>query len=298
MLQFPLYGVCPFGRPRSLSASDLSKNVLHSRDVDVNLLFDHVHEMKIAPPRLTSDITYCRDNGKATILGEGRYGIVYKAMHGENYVAVKCTERQDKAEHEKIMFNLIGSRSDYLLRLTAYVSKHCDPYNRPTSIIVAPAYLRGDLGTFLAEKRRTDGGISTELALKLIASLSCGIYQLHRPSEGIEDPLPCIAHRDLKPANVLISDNMESVICDFNSAVPLVRELPHKCECFNRSTGDSVLPHRPFEPYALIDPEQHAHPACQNRKILQQIDKVRDKCFDQSKNLYVTENYKYTIYSL
>jgi len=56
------------------------------------------------------------ENGKAAVLGEGRYGIVYKAIYGENYVAVKCTARQDKAEHEKIMFELIGSRSDYLLR--------------------------------------------------------------------------------------------------------------------------------------------------------------------------------------
>ena len=83
------------------------------------------------------------------ILGEGRYGFVYKAMYEENCVAVKCIERDDKAEHERMLFDLIGSRSDHLLRLTAYVSKHCDPNDRPTSIIVIPAYLQGDIGKYL-----------------------------------------------------------------------------------------------------------------------------------------------------
>ena len=59
--------------------------------------------------------------------------------------------REEKAEHEKIMFDLIGSRSDHLLRLTAYISKHCDPFNSPTSVILIPAYLHGDIGTYLKE---------------------------------------------------------------------------------------------------------------------------------------------------
>lgn len=49
------------------------------------------------------------------------------------------------------MFDLIGSRSDHLLRLTAYISKHCDPFNSPTSVILIPAYLHGDIGTYLKE---------------------------------------------------------------------------------------------------------------------------------------------------
>lgn len=33
------------------------------------------------------------------------------------------------------------------------------------------------------------------LAVQLITTLACGIYELHRASEGIENPLPRIAHR-------------------------------------------------------------------------------------------------------
>ena len=44
---------------------------------------------------------------------------------------------------------------------------------------------------------------------------------------------------DLKPSNVLISDQGEAVICDFNSSIPLIQELPHQCDCFNRKADDS-----------------------------------------------------------
>lgn len=141
------------GRACSVNASD--GHVVSSRDVESVYQMKSFHEIKIAPHKLTSDITYCTEEGKPVILGEGRYGFVYKAMYEENCVAVKCIEREDKAEHEKIMFDLIGSRSDNLLRLTAYVSKHCDPHNRPTSIILIPAYLQGDIGSFLKHLQQT-----------------------------------------------------------------------------------------------------------------------------------------------
>lgn len=131
------------------------------------------------------------------------------------------------------------------------------------------------------------GNVSKDLALHLIRTLACGLYELHRASEGIDNPLPRIAHRDLKPANVLISDKHEAIICDFNSAIPLIRELPHQCECFNRQKEASDRPigtvHRPFEPQLLLQSFQHDRPGCSNRKILEKIEEVRERCFHESK---------------
>ena len=72
------------------------------------------------------EISYCYEENteKAVDLGGGRYGRVYKAKYQEQFVAVKCIQHEHKAEHEKIMFDLIGSRSDHLLRLLAYVAKY------------------------------------------------------------------------------------------------------------------------------------------------------------------------------
>jgi len=238
------------------------------------------HEIKLAHPKLTSDIQYCYKNKKPMVLGEGRYGFVYKANYEEQCIAVKCINREEKAEHEKIMFDLIGSRSDNLLRLTAYVSKHCDPHDRPTSVLLLPAYLQGDIGSFLKRKYDTEGGISEELAIQLMRTLACGLYELHRASEGIDNPMPRIAHRDLKPANVLISDRFEAVICDFNSSIPLIRELPHQCDCFSKP-DDRNGPCRPFEPLSLLKLESHDRPGCPNRKILQKLDDVRERVFYQ-----------------
>jgi serine/threonine protein kinase len=118
--------------------------------------------------------------------------------------------------------------------------------------------------------------------IKLMRTLACGLYELHRASEGIDNPMPRIAHRDLKPANVLISDRFEAVICDFNSSIPLIRELPHQCDCFSKP-DDRNGPCRPFEPLSLLKLESHDRPGCPNRKILQKLDDVRERVFYQSK---------------
>ena len=78
---------------------------------------------------------------------------------------------------------------------------------------------------------------------------------------------------------MLISDKNEAIICDFNSAIPLIRELPHQCECFKAGQGSQ----RPFEQQFLLEAGHHDRPGCPNRKILQKIDEVREKCFEQSK---------------
>jgi len=252
------------------------------------MLENGVRSIKITSRKLCGDITYCKDeNDNPCILGQGRYGFVYKAMYEEQCVAVKCIDREEKAEHEKIMFELIGARSDYLLRMTAYVSKHLDPLNRPTSMIVIPAYLNGDVGTYLKSKSTQDekAGLSIHEAFKLLKSLSCGLYELHRSSEGIEHPKPRMVHRDLKPSNVLISDQGEAVICDFNSSIPLIQELPHQCDCFNRKADDSSKrrekqQERPFEQNLLLEAQQHDEFNCANRKILQKLEDVREKCFE------------------
>ena len=70
-------------------------------------------------------------------------------------------------------------------------------YFRPTSMIVIPAYLNGDVGTYLKSKSTQDekAGLSIHEAFKLLKSLSCGLYELHRSSEGIEHPKPRMVHR-------------------------------------------------------------------------------------------------------
>jgi len=236
--------------------------------------------IKITPRKLCGDIMYCTDaQRKPVVLGEGRYGYVYKAMYEEQCVAVKCIEKQEKAEHEKIMFELIGARSDYLLRMTAYIAKHLDPNGRPSSIIVMPVYPYGDIGSYLKRK----SPITKVEVFNLLRSLSCGLYELHRSSEGIEHPKPRMVHRDLKPSNVLVSTQGESVICDFNSAIPLIRELPHQCDCFdlNNDKSGKRFHERPFEPHTFLESSHHDESRCQNRKILEKLENVREKCFEQ-----------------
>ena len=64
----------------------------------------------------------------------------------------------------------------------------------PTSIIVVPAYLNGDVGNYLKHK----GKLTISEVSVLLESLSCGLYELHRSSEGIENPKPRMVHRLVK----------------------------------------------------------------------------------------------------
>ena len=184
-----------------------------STSEDDSLLPNQVQTIPIKRRNICHEITYCTEpnSTKPVDLGGGRYGRVYKvrplaplvrtvtlfnynvfqAKYQEQFVAVKCIQREARAEHEKIMFDLIGSRSEYVIRLVAYISKYQDPLCRPVSIIVIPVYLNGDLSNYLRHRDK----LTVKEAFALIKSLSCGLYELHRPSEGIENPKPKVVHR-------------------------------------------------------------------------------------------------------
>ena len=57
-----------------------------------------------------------------------------------------------------------------------------------------------------------------------------------------------------------------------------------KCDCFDLRQNDKSgrkIHERPFEPHAFLESSHHDASRCQNRKILEKLENVREKCFEQ-----------------
>lgn len=82
--------------------------------------------------------------------------------------------------------------------------------------IVLPFYKNGSLDTYLTRKSKLNDFISERQVLALFLGICEGVRAIHEIG---------YSHRDLKTGNVCLSDQMEPVIIDFNSAAPARVEI-------------------------------------------------------------------------
>ncbi|KAJ0726922.1 putative protein kinase RLK-Pelle-LRR-I-2 family [Helianthus annuus] len=140
-----------------------------------------------------------------TILGQGSFGPVYKAvMPAGEIVAVKALasdskqgEKEFQTEvsllgrlHHRNLVNLVGYCVDKRQRMLIY------------------EYMRsGSLASFLYNEEKTT--LNWEERLQIALDISHGIEYLH------DGAVPPVIHRDLKSANILLDHLMRAKVADF-----------------------------------------------------------------------------------
>lgn len=139
-------------------------------------------------------------------VGEGTYGVVYKAQdpHGEIY-ALKTIRLE--AEDEGIPSTAIREIS--LLKELQHpnIVKLCDVIHTERKLTLVFEFLDQDLKKLLDT---CDGGLQPEPCKSFLYQLLCGIAYCHQHR---------VLHRDLKPQNLLISKDEKSLkLADFGLA--------------------------------------------------------------------------------
>ena len=139
------------------------------------------------------------------VVGEGAYGIVYKCKNKETgkYVAIKKFKEVDDELVKKTM-----KRELKMLQRLHHpnVVEFQDAFRRKGNLFLVFEFVEKNLLELLQEH---PNGLEPNLIRHLIYQLCKSIKYLHEQN---------IIHRDIKPENLLITDKMESKLCDFGFA--------------------------------------------------------------------------------
>ena len=148
------------------------------------------------------------------VVGEGAYGIVYKCKNKETgkYVAIK----KFKEVGDDLVKKTMKRELKMLQRLHhPNVVEFQDAFRRKGNLFLVFEFVDKNLLELLQEH---PNGLDPNLIRHLIYQLCKSIKYLHEQN---------IIHRDIKPENLLITDKMESKLCDFGFA-RLVSETNEK----------------------------------------------------------------------
>ncbi|XP_075749842.1 activin A receptor type 2 punt isoform X3 [Rhipicephalus microplus] len=150
------------------------------------------------------------------VKAQGRFGAVWKARWGLQFVAVKIFPPQDKTSWmvEKDIFKMPQMKHENLLAFLGS-TKHGD-LNHTEYWLVTEYHERGSLSDHLKAHLVSWGEV-----LKISEGIALGLSHMHgeRPANKLEGYKPPLAHRDFKSKNVLLKADMTACIADFGLAL-------------------------------------------------------------------------------
>lgn len=185
-------------------------------------------------------------------LGNGMYGVVYRALHTEKgtTVAIKCSPNLDG---EKCMSMEMRREFAAFERLDSpghpNVLRSEDRFMRLNygySFIVMPYFPDGDLYNYFTKLGDMPKEARDKLIVNWTGQLVSALNYMHT-HRGV-------CHRDIKPMNILVNTSTgEVVICDFG----LARRIPFERKKMVHFSPDGVftVPYRPIE--FLLDEDKH-----------------------------------------
>ncbi|XP_055625801.1 bone morphogenetic protein receptor type-2 [Toxorhynchites rutilus septentrionalis] len=159
---------------------------------------------------------YNVDNLKlVAMIGQGRYGTVWKGVVNEQHVAVKIFTAQHRQYflNEKDIYTIPLMESPSLLTYFG-----CDERrtmdDRIEYLIVLSLAPLGCLQDWL-----TDNRMHFNIFCKMAKSIASGVAHLHTEIRKGDLIKPCVCHRDLNSRNILVKADLSCCICDLGFAL-------------------------------------------------------------------------------
>ncbi|XP_055841131.1 bone morphogenetic protein receptor type-2 [Episyrphus balteatus] len=174
-------------------------------------------EAPLAPsgPGYSSNLHNVDNLKVCSLIGQGKYGTVWKGMINEKAVAVKIFPAQHKQcfINEKNIYSLPLMDSPSLL---SYIG--CDERRNMEDqieyfLVLSLAPL-GCLQDWLIANTMSFGTFC-----KMAKTITRGLSHLHTELQRGDDLKPCIAHRDLNTRNILVNADLSCSIADFGFAL-------------------------------------------------------------------------------
>ena len=169
------------------------------------------------------------------LIGNGRYGAVWKAQLDDQTVAVKIFP----SNHKQYFINELDIYQLPLMEhpsiLQFYGAEERKSINNPLSskcYLVLSYASNGCLQDFL--KYNT---IDWSTMCKMIQSIASGLAHLHSELRVGDRVKPCISHRDLSSRNILVKEDLSCALCDFGFSIKI-----SGLKCNGLSSIEQTLP--------------------------------------------------------
>lgn len=166
-------------------------------------------------PKYSSDLLNVDNLKLCSMIGQGKYGTVWKGMINEQTVAVKLfpAQHKDFFLNEKDIYCLPMMDSPYFLEYFGCDERRTLEDNIEYLLVLSLAPF-GCLQDWLTEHTAT-----FEVYIKLARSVAGGISHLHTSINAGNLFKPCIAHRDFNSRNILVKSDLSCCISDFGFAL-------------------------------------------------------------------------------
>nr|XP_018902024.1 PREDICTED: activin receptor type-2A [Bemisia tabaci] len=152
-----------------------------------------------------------------SVIGQGRYGCVWKAMVDTQEVAVKIFQSRNKQffYNERDIYTLPFMDEPFLLRYFGaderIVGDNCVEY-----MLIFEHCSNGCLQDYLHCNT-----LDWSTFCRMVSSMARGLAYLHNDIHKNGKEKPCVCHRDFNSRNILVRSDLECRICDFGLAVKI-----------------------------------------------------------------------------
>ncbi|KAL3634280.1 hypothetical protein CASFOL_021334 [Castilleja foliolosa] len=147
---------------------------------------------------------------KATEIGEGVFGTVYKASFGEQNLAIKklvtTNTLQYQEEFDREVRILEKAKHPNLIKLKGYY------WTPQLQLLVSDFAVNGSLQAKLHELSPSSKPLTWPERFKIVLGTAKGLSHLHHSFR------PPIIHYNVKPSNILLDENLNPKISDFGLA--------------------------------------------------------------------------------
>ncbi|CAK6982637.1 LOW QUALITY PROTEIN: bone morphogenetic protein receptor type-2-like [Scomber scombrus] len=155
------------------------------------------------------------------LIGDGRYGNVFRGCLGERCVAVKVfgsAHRQNYVTERSAYFLL--QHHDHIARFLSATERTASD-GRPEFLILMEYYPHGCLSRYLSLHT-----VDWSTCCRMTHGVTRGLAFLHTELYRADQYKPAVAHRDVTSSNVLVRADLSCVLSDFGLSMRLTGSTP------------------------------------------------------------------------
>lgn len=166
-------------------------------------------------PKYSTDLLNVDNLKLCSMIGQGKYGTVWKGMINEQTVAVKIfpSQYKDYFLNEKDIYCLSSMYSPYFLEYFGCDERRTLDDSIEYLLVLSLAPM-GCLQDWLIQNTA-----SFDVYIKMSRSIAAGLSHLHTQQTIATINKPCVVHRDFNSRNILVKSDLSCCISDFGFAL-------------------------------------------------------------------------------